>query len=218
MNVYLSPSNQTGHGYPYGGTNECEQCNRIAHFAEQALSRCGFTVRKAPMGQGLRSSIQESNSWEADLHLCIHTNTGGGAGTAVFIRTLSPNGLAVASPIYRQVQGITPGEHEYGIQENPSLVELHCVKAPAVFLECEFHDREDLAKWIVEHAQQLGEAICRGVCDAFAQPYIAPSSLPVFPIPAGSFGKWQNAQDFCRLLQKAGFVAVVQTRKQTGAF
>ena len=78
--IYLSPSNQDGNLYAYGNTNECEQCNRIADAAKEALERCGFTVRKAEQGQNMNVSINESNSWGADLHIPIHTNAGGGSG------------------------------------------------------------------------------------------------------------------------------------------
>ena len=37
--IYLSPSNQDGNLYSYGGTNEMEQCNRIAQAAEKHLER-----------------------------------------------------------------------------------------------------------------------------------------------------------------------------------
>ena len=82
--IYLSPSNQDGNMYAHGSTNEMEQCNRIADCAKVALERCGFTVKKAPKGQAMKTSISESNSWGADLHIPIHTNacTNTGTGTA----------------------------------------------------------------------------------------------------------------------------------------
>lgn len=50
--------------------------------------------------------------------------------------------------------------------------------ATAVYIECEFHDRADLAAWIIEHTTELGEAIARGVCTGAGVPYIAPEPKP----------------------------------------
>ena len=69
--IYLSPSNQDGNLYSYGGTNEMEQCNRIAQAAEKHLERNGYSVKRAPKGQDMNKSIAESNSWGADLHLSL---------------------------------------------------------------------------------------------------------------------------------------------------
>ena len=76
--IYLSPSNQDGNLYAYGNTNEMEQCNRIAVCAAEHLTRNGYTVKRAPKGQKMNTSIKESNDWKADLHIPIHTNAGGG--------------------------------------------------------------------------------------------------------------------------------------------
>lgn len=76
--IYLSPSNQVSNSYAYGNTNEMVQCNRIAEAARVALKRCGFDVKKAPQGQNMNTSINESNNWGADLHIPVHTNAGGG--------------------------------------------------------------------------------------------------------------------------------------------
>lgn len=98
--IYLSPSNQYNNTYATGGTNEMAQCNRIASAAKTALERCGFEVKKAPEGQEMRVSINESNKFGADLHIPIHTNAGGGAGTEVFVYSTSDRNMKYAKPHY----------------------------------------------------------------------------------------------------------------------
>ena len=85
MRIYISPSNQDGNKYAYGNTNEMEVCNKIADKVVEGLALNGFTVKKAKKGQAMNVSINESNSFKADLHICIHTNAGGGNGTVVFV-------------------------------------------------------------------------------------------------------------------------------------
>lgn len=178
MKIYLSPSAQPANNYAAGDTNEQAQCNRIAEAAKSALERCGFAVRKAPEGQGYKENVDESNAWGADLHIPIHTNAGGGAGTVVFVHGGTAKQMQYAKPIYDEVQATSPGTTDYGVRVNSGLYELGYTTATAVYVECEFHDRADLAAWIIEHTTELGEAIARGVCTGAGVPYIAPEPKP----------------------------------------
>lgn len=183
MKIYLSPSAQPANNYAAGDTNEQVQCNRIAEAAKSALERCGFAVRKAPEGQGYKDSVAESNAWGADLHIPIHTNAGGGAGTVVFVHGGTAKQMQYAKPIYDEVQATSPGTTDYGVRVNSGLYELGYTTATAVYIECEFHDRADLAAWIIEHTTELGEAIARGVCKGAGVTYIAPSGSEPTPAP-----------------------------------
>lgn len=178
MKIYLSPSAQPANSYAAGNTNEQVQCNRIAEAAKTALVRCGFAVKKAPEGQGYKENVDESNAWGADLHIPIHTNAGGGAGTVVFVHGGTAKQMQYAKPIYDEVQAASPGMTDYGVRVNSGLYELGYTTGTAVYVECEFHDRADLAAWIIEHTTGLGEAIARGVCKGAGVTYIAPEPKP----------------------------------------
>ena len=122
--------------------------------------------------------MAESNAWGADLHIPIHTNAGGGAGTVVFVHGGTAKQMQYAKPIYDEVQATSPGTTDYGVRVNSGLYELGYTTATAVYVECEFHDRADLAAWIIEHTTELGEAIARGVCKGAGVTYIAPEPKP----------------------------------------
>lgn len=194
MKIYLSPSAQPANSYAAGNTNEQVQCNRIAEAAKTALVRCGFAVKKAPEGQGYKENVAESNAWGADLHIPIHTNAGGGAGTVVFVHGGTAKQMQYAKPIYDEVQATSPGTTDYGVRVNSGLYELGYTTATAVYVECEFHDRADLAAWIIEHTTELGEAIARGVCTGAGVPYIAPSGSEPGKTEAELAREWAMAQ------------------------
>ena len=194
MKIYLSPSAQPANSYAAGNTNEQAQCNRIAEAAKSALERCGFAVRKAPEGQGYKENVDESNAWGADLHIPIHTNAGGGAGTVVFVHGGTAKQMQYAKPIYDEVQATSPGTTDYGVRVNSGLYELGYTTATAVYIECEFHDRADLATWIIEHTTELGEAIARGVCNGAGVTYIAPSGSEPGKTEAELAREWAMAQ------------------------
>lgn len=173
--IYLSPSNQKANLYKYGNTNEMVQCNRIADFAKAALERCGFTVKKAPQGQAMNTSIAESNEWGSDLHIPIHTNAYNGnitGGTLVMLYENNAENNKAGKAILDAVAKISPGK-DYALNYNTALAELRSTKMLSVYLEAEFHDTEEGAKWIIDNAPNIGEAIAKGVCDYYGVEYVS---------------------------------------------
>ena len=219
--IYLSPSNQSNNAYAFGDTNEMVQCNRIADYAKAALERCGFIVKKAPMGQEISVSAKESNNFGADLHIPIHTNAGGGNGTLVMIYSNASENLKAGTALYNSVNAVTPGTVEYGVRVNPSLLELNSTTAIATYVECEFHDREDLAEFIINNVDVLGEAIAEGVCDYYGVSYVQGDSSEdqndsdqttgetLYKVQAGAFKIKENAENLKKELNEAGFDAFI---------
>lgn len=215
--IYLSPSNQNGNLYKGQNTNEMEQCNRIAAAAEKHLKRNGFEVKRAKKGQDMWDSIKESNKWGSDLHIPIHTNAGGGEGTVVFVYSKGANNMKYATPIYNAVQAVSPGKTDYGVREYADLAELNATSATAVYVECEFHDNATLAKWIVDHVDDLGAAIAKGVCKAEGKKYMEekPASADVFyRVQVGAFNKKANAEALAKKLKKDGYSTIVKEEKK----
>lgn len=212
--IYLSPSNQDGNLYAYGNTNEMEQCNRIADAAKVALERCGFEVKKAPKGQNMNVSINESNAWGADLHIPIHTNAynGTASGTIVFVYNKDDKTLKIATPIYKYVQSVAIGTTDYGIREYPELAELNDTIATAVYVEVDFHDNKEVAKWLIENPKLVGEAICMGVCEAYDVKYVAEQSHTIYRVQVGAFTKKENAETLLKKLKQQGYDAFITTQ------
>ena len=59
----------------------------------------------------------------------------------------------------------------YGVRVNNGLYEINATNAKCIYIECEFHDNVNLAKWIIANAEKIGEAIAKGVCKALAIEY-----------------------------------------------
>lgn len=205
--IYISPSNQNGNLYAAGNTNECDVCNKIANAAKTALERCGFAVKKSPKGQDMRVSIKESNDWGADLHIPIHTNAGGGSGTVVFVYNTSDEILIYANPIYNAVQKISPGTTNYGVRPYPQLAELNSTTAKAVYVEVDFHDNPKIAQWLIDNTNEIGEAICKGVCEAYDISYIPQKDIKksIYRVQVGAFSNKTNAESFLAKIKAAGF-------------
>ena len=171
--IYLSPSDQTANKYSYGSTNEAVQCRRIADALEKALKRCGFAVKNNKT-DSMQARVRESNDWGADLHVPLHTNAYNGkvSGTRIFTYDNSGKGHKCAKKVFSFLAPVTPGASE-NISVDDELYEVKYTAAPCVYIESEFHDVAIVAKWIIEHVEDIAEAICKGICAYFDVKYVA---------------------------------------------
>ena len=170
--VFLSPSNQYDNRYAYGNTTEGEQCGKIADACKVALERSGVDVMLMH-DESMQTKCAESNKFGADLHVPIHTNAFNGKvmGTRMFCYNSGGKGMAACKAIFARLAPLSPGTSE-NIQVNQKLYEVRVPAAPTAYLECEFHDTVDGAKWIVENTVLIGETIARGICDYFGVKFV----------------------------------------------
>ena len=185
--IFLSPSSQPENTYAYGNTNEQEQCRRIADATQAALERCGFEV-KNDQQHTMEGRIEASNAWGADLHLPIHTNAFNGkvCGTRLFAYAKPSESWNCALKIFNTLAPVTPGTSE-NIKTYPGLFELKKARKLAVYIEVDFHDVESVARWIIDHPKEIGEAITKGVCDYFDVDYVAPEAEKLYHVQIGAF-------------------------------
>lgn len=213
--VYLSPSDQTSNRYAYGNTTEAVQCGKIAEACRVALVRCGIEV-KVGQYDTMANRCAASNAFGADLHVPIHTNAFNGkvTGTRMFCYNSNGEGYKACRAIFDVVSPITPGTSE-SISVNSDLFEVRVPAAPTAYIECEFHDNADTAKWIIEHTTDLGEAIAHGICNYFGITYTAKEEPKPQPDTSKKsveelareviVGKWGNGSDRRIRLTQAGY-------------
>lgn len=213
MKVYISPSNQYGNLYSGVSTNEMEQCNRIAEWAEKHLKRNGYEVKRSPKGQDMNKSIAESNSWKADLHVPIHTNAGGGRGALVMVYKKAPEIMQYAESVYNELTKISPKGGGYGVRIGSEMTgghwmpaELASTNAISIYCECDFHDNPEIAKWIVGNPSLIGEAIAKGICIADGKEYIAENQTPEpAPEPTPAPAKEIKPGDYVKIAKGARY-------------
>lgn len=174
--IYLSPSDQTKNAYGAGGTTEAIQCRRIADALEKALKRCGFAVKNNKT-DSMIERVAESNAWGADLHMPLHTNAYNAkvGGTRIFAYNKTGEGWKAANKVFARLAPVSPGTSD-GVSVYADLYEVAYTTAPCVYVESEFHDNPEYAKWIINHVEDIAEAICKGICDYFGVKYVAPAA------------------------------------------
>ena len=176
--IYISPSSQTDNRYAYGNTNEAVQCRKIATALVTALKRCGFEAM-TNVTTDMYGHVKESNAWKADLHVPIHTNAHNGKtqGTRLFAYNTTGEGYKACKAIMATLSPITPGSSD-NITARPGLYEVKSATAPTAYIEVAFHDNVEEAKWIIEHIEDIAEAICKGICNHYNVKYIEQTKPP----------------------------------------
>ena len=219
--VFLSPSNQYDNVYAYGNTTEGVQCGKIAEACKVALERSGVDVMLMH-DESMQTKCAESNKFGADLHVPIHTNAFNGSvmGTRMFCYNTG-KGMAACKAIFSRVAPLSPGTSE-NIQVNQKLYEVRVPAAPTAYIECEFHDTVEGAKWIVENTVLIGETIARGICDYFGVTFKEPEqpkpAKPVttdtlYRVQVGAFAVRENAEKMLARLKAAGFEGFIREGK-----
>lgn len=219
--VFLSPSNQYDNVYAYGNTTEGVQCGKIADACKIALERSGVDVMLMH-DEDMQTKCAESNKFGADLHVPIHTNAFNGSvmGTRMFCYN-SGKGMAACKAIFARVAPLSPGTSE-NIQVNQNLYEVRVPAAPTAYLECEFHDTVEGAKWIVDNTTAIGEAIARGICDYFGvdfkekeqpKPAEPATTDTLYRVQVGAFAVRENAEKMLARLKAAGFEGFIREGK-----
>ena len=168
IRIYLSPSNQYANHYAVGGTTEMEQCDLIAQKTAEKLKKLGFTVMVGQSGTTLKSRCDESNAFHADMHIPIHTNALNGeytGGTHVYV--YSSDEQTAAEAFLDTLGKISPGDDDR-IEYKPELYEVSTPNALTVYLECEFHDTEEGADWIINNTDKIANAIADGVYNYYS--------------------------------------------------
>lgn len=166
--VFISPSNQIGNKYAGIDMDEYTNCSAIGHLLYECLTVAGFDVRIASDGVSMKRAVIESNYFKPDLHICIHTNAFDGKvfGTRVFRFANSGKAFDCGKVIYDGLCKLIPdGTNAY--RRHSALYELKYTIAPAVYVEVDFHDVPDRAKWLVDNRERIAHNLASSICSYF---------------------------------------------------
>ncbi len=212
--IYVSPSSQTANTYAVGNTNEAVQCRRIAKALVTALERCGFEAKAGYEGSTMNTRVAESNAWGADLHVPVHTNAFNKQlkGTRMFCHDLTGNGYKASKAILEALKPVVPGESD-GIKA-AGYYEIKHSKCPCAYVEAAFHDNAEQAQWIIDHVEDIAEAICNGICNYYGVAYVG-MEKPIeedklYYVQVGAFHNRKYAEDLAARLKADGYPSFIK--------
>ena len=219
--IYISPSNQEANLYATGGTNEKEQCHKIARACYNYLKAKGFNV-KCTYNDNMYERVKESNAFGADIHLAIHTNatvkhnvTG---GTQILLYSLTGERKKVGQAVLNRLAPITPGKSAEKLIEKSSFYEVNSAKGITVYCECEFHDTKEGSDFIINNTKLIGETIAKGICDYYGvntedDKEAEEKEKTLYTVQVGAFTNKNNAIKYSEKLKNAGFDAIVVVKE-----
>jgi N-acetylmuramoyl-L-alanine amidase len=159
--------------------------NKIADALVPLLATDGrFEVKRNTPSMDVYEMAEDSNQFKADIHVAIHSNAGGGAGTEVYAFGPATNSERLAQALYKQVATLSPGA-DRGVKYNPALLEVgNSVHATSALIEVGFHDNALDSEWIVKSTSGIAGALYRGICDYYRYDYralagVVPAVVPV---------------------------------------
>lgn len=215
--IYISPSNQEANLYATGGTNEKEQCHKIARACYDFLKQNGFNV-KCTYNNNMYERVKESNAFGADIHLAIHTNatakhnvTG---GAQILLYSLTGERKNIGQAVLNRLAPITPGESAEKLIEKPSFYEINSADGITIYCECEFHDTKEGSDFIINNTRLIGETIAKGICDYFGVSIVEDDNVEdnkktLYTVQVGAFSVKNNAIKYLEELKSAGFDAII---------
>lgn len=204
MKIYISPSDQWSNKTVTGNT-EANQCGKIARALSTILNKRGniTLVGDNSTEKTYRKRVVESNKFGSDLHICIHTNAGGGQGTLVLCSDKSKDNQYVKS-VYESVAKLTPSKDK-GIQTRSDLYEINATKAVCIYIEVDFHDNMESEKWIEANIDNIALAIADGITP--------PEKTVTYKVQVGAFKDKENALKMQAKLKELGYEAIIKEER-----
>ena len=197
MKIYLSASNQTDNMYnTQAQMSECDVCYLIAQKTQDYLSSInGIECKLGGKHDTMARKVIDSNVFESEYHICIHTNAGGGKGTEVYIAPKNINDVIV-NKVYQKVANLTPNP-DRGIKNGLNLYEIKYTNAKCIYLEVEFHD--SYGDWIIENVDEIAYAIASSfgkveICNTV-------NSNNLFKVQVGAFTTLERAERYSKELK-----------------
>lgn len=168
--VYINPSVQHANVYVNGQGNEASNMLDVAKYLKKELDKIEFLEVLYNLDNlSLKNSVKESNEFDADIHLALHTNAGGGKGSEIY----TINSYSFSNVIYNDFNKL--GEFKQrGVKNGNHLYEVKNSKADHVALmEFLFHDNMEEANWIVANKELIAKQLAKSIVNFVTVYYYA---------------------------------------------
>ena len=169
IKVYLNPSVQVNNFYVNNLGTEAGNMNDICQYMVEELKNVEFISLKYNLRYlSLANSIKESNDFNADIHLALHSNAGGGQGSEIY----TSNNTYFATYIYEKYTSQIGNFKKRGVKINNSFYEIKNSKAKnRALIELLFHDNVNEATFIVNNKQKIANILSNALIDYIQEFY-----------------------------------------------
>lgn len=158
IKIYINPSVQVNNIYYDKITTEAQTMNIVGKMIYDELSKDDrFIVYINDRMLKLSDSIKESNSYNVDYHLALHTNAGGGSGSEAFYYSNSYFAKMLLSDFVS-----THSFPNRGVKKATNLYELKNSTAKnKSLIEFLFHDNKTESEYIKNNYTSLAQSVVK---------------------------------------------------------
>lgn len=168
MAVFLSPSTQEDNLYACDDTISEEKAMwMVGRQVKTMLEEDGYQVYICGEDDEVPWKVKQGNGLKCGAYVAIHSNSGGesgsGEGTECYYNSNIIGSKALAESIYNRVAEVTPTT-DRGVKDETQrdLYEIFNNISPCCLVEVEFHDNVMTSRWILNHIEDLAQAITEG--------------------------------------------------------
>lgn len=160
IKIYINPSVQVHNLYYDKITTEAEAMNIVAKNIYNELSLDNrFIVYINDRMLKLSDSVKESNNYNVDYHIALHTNAGGGSGSEAFYYSNNSFATIILNNVMK-----THSFPNRGVKKAKNLYELKNSKAKhKTLIEFLFHDNKTESQYIKDNYDKLAKSICNAL-------------------------------------------------------
>lgn len=167
--LYINPSVQYHNAY-YGNLGtEGRHMNDIAHYLDNLLKeqtnlivKCNYDHNDEQKALSLSQSVADSNAFNADFHLALHSNAGGGSGSEIWTSSKDES-KSFAKSVLEAVNQLLPFPSRGSKDCKNTLYEIKNTKATSILLEVLFHDDKSQAEFIITHKREIAQKLFEGI-------------------------------------------------------
>ncbi len=166
--VFLSPSTQENNLYACDNTISEETAMwMIGRKVKDMLEADGYQVYICGEDDAVPWKVKQGNALKCGAYVAIHSNSSGelgtGEGTECYYNSNVTGSKALAENIYNHVAEVTPTK-DRGVKDETQrdLYEILNNISPCCLVEVEFHDKTKTSSWILNHIDDLAQAITDG--------------------------------------------------------
>lgn len=163
IKIYINPSVQYKNLYANDLGNEGEHMREISIILTDMLidyTNLVVYANNSYPGLSLSQSIKESNDYDVDYHIALHSNAGGGKGSEGWH---SYSSKKLTQSILTELDEILPYKTRGLKDGSKSLYEIKNTNSCATLIEVLFHDDYMQAKFITTNYYKIAKAIFDGI-------------------------------------------------------
>ena len=170
--VFLSPSDH-GEGKNkclHSGCYEDKHTRPIAEACAKYLKASGIEVKIGTANQSLNARCKDSDKFDADLHIPIHTNASASKEARYLMFMFYGDNekyRKLFDAVAPELEKIYPGNKESKFAVRTDLAEISKPRAMSLYCELGFHTNVIDCDSFIHNTDAVGKALAKGICKYF---------------------------------------------------